>query len=59
VFEVDQFGRFEQLRRLCHWSRQHGQIKLIIGYSQNLDACLAEWVEAAGARFVPLLGGSW
>lgn len=58
VFEVDRRERLEQLRHLCRERMRNGHIGVIIGYSRRLDVNLAAAVEGAGARFVPLLGGS-
>ena len=54
IYEVDRQERFRQLRMACEHQRRYGGIKLIFGFSHQLDAGLAERVLNAGALFFPV-----
>lgn len=55
IYDVEEHQRFQQLRRCCEYQRRYGGIKIVFGFSRNLNPRLAELVRVNGAEFA-LLG---
>jgi hypothetical protein len=54
VFEVENYWRFQQLRRCSEHQRRYGNIRAIWGFSRILDPYLAKRVREEGAEFAPV-----